>query len=88
MNKKGGKRWEYVSHPRLAFGVWVFSFLSLILSLNAVFLVLHQVFSKEYFADITTFLAFNVMAVIGNFATEIVRFPGKLGLLLMTKVSF
>ena len=52
------------------------------------FLVLHQVFSKEYFADITTFLAFNVMAVIGNFATEIVRFPGKLGLLLMTKVSF
>ena len=35
-----------------------------------------QVFSQDYFADITTFMAFNVMAVFGNFATEIVRFPG------------
>lgn len=33
-------------------------------------------FPGEFFTDITCFLAFNVMAVLGNFATEIVRWPG------------
>lgn len=35
-----------------------------------------SIFPEEFFEDITCFLAFNVMAVVGNFATEIVRWPG------------
>jgi len=33
-------------------------------------------FPSSLFTDVTCFLAFNVMAVVGNFATMIIRYPG------------
>lgn len=36
----------------------------------------NSMFPVRFFEDITCFLAFNVMAVAGNFATEYVRWPG------------